>query len=33
MNVNAVESILSFNSGDFKRYDFVTALHPASLLA
>jgi hypothetical protein len=27
------ESILSFNSADFKRYDLVTALHPASLLA
>jgi len=23
---------LSFNSADFKRYDLVTALHPASLL-
>ena len=33
MNVYAVESILSFNSADFKRYDLVTALHPASLLA
>ncbi len=33
MTVYAVESILSFNSVDFKRYDFVTALHPASLLA
>ncbi len=28
-----VESILSFNNADFKRYDLVTALHPASLLA
>ena len=33
MNVYAVESILSFNSADFKRYDRVTPLHPASLLA
>ena len=31
MNVYSVESILSFNSSDFKRYDLVTALHPASL--
>jgi hypothetical protein len=28
----AVESILSLNSADFKRYDLVTALDPASLL-
>ena len=33
MNVYAVESILSFNTADFKRYDLVTALDPASLLA
>jgi predicted nucleic acid-binding protein len=33
MSVYAVESIPSFNSADFQRYDFVTALHPASLLA
>ena len=33
MSVYAVESILSFNSADFKRYDLVAALHPASLLA
>jgi len=32
MNVYTVESILSFNSADFKRYDLVTVLHPASLL-
>jgi predicted nucleic acid-binding protein len=32
MNVYALESILSFNSADFERYDRVTALHPASLL-
>jgi predicted nucleic acid-binding protein len=33
MSVYAVESILSFNSADFKRYDLVTAVHPASLLS
>ena len=33
MSVYAVETILSFNSADFTRYDLVTALHPASLLA
>ena len=33
MNVYAVESILSFNSADSKRYDRVSAIHPASLLA
>jgi hypothetical protein len=32
-NVYAVESILSFNGADFKRYDLVAALHPAILLA
>ncbi len=32
MSVYAVESILSFNSADFGRYDFITALQPASLL-
>jgi predicted nucleic acid-binding protein len=32
MNVYAVESILSFNSADFKRYDLVATVHPASLL-
>jgi predicted nucleic acid-binding protein len=31
MSAYAVESILSFNSADFKRYDLVTALDPASL--
>jgi len=31
MSVYAVESILSLNSADFKRYDLVTALDPASL--
>lgn len=33
MSVYAVETVLSFNSDDFQRYDLVTALHPASLLA
>jgi predicted nucleic acid-binding protein len=32
MKVYAVESILSFNTADFKRYDLITALDPASLL-
>lgn len=32
MSVYAVESLLSFNSDDFKHYGLVTALHPASLL-
>jgi len=32
MSFYAVESILSFNSADFKRYGLVTAL-PPSLLA
>ena len=33
MRVYAVESILTFNSGDFQRYDGISALHPASILA
>jgi len=33
MSVYAVESILSFNNADFERFDLVTTLHPASLLA
>jgi len=33
MSVYAVESILTFNIADFERFDLVTALHPASLLA
>ncbi len=33
MNVYAVESILTFNTGDFKRYSNFTALHPSSMLA
>jgi predicted nucleic acid-binding protein len=32
MSVHAVESILSFNNADFKRYDLITALSPAALL-
>jgi predicted nucleic acid-binding protein len=33
MNVYAVETILSFNTADFQRYDLISTLHPASLLA
>jgi len=33
MNIYTVESILSINVTDFKRYDLITALHPDSLLA
>lgn len=33
MNVYAVESVLTFNAADFKRYSTVTALHPTSVLA
>ncbi len=32
MKVYDVESILSFNTADFKRYDGIAALDPASLL-
>jgi predicted nucleic acid-binding protein len=32
MNVHAVESILTFNTADFKRYSNITALHPTSIL-
>lgn len=31
MNIYAVESVLTFNAADFKRYGSVTALHPSSL--
>jgi predicted nucleic acid-binding protein len=31
MNVYAVESLLTFNAADFKRYSNITALHPSSL--
>ena len=30
MTVYAVESILTFNTADFKRYSNITALHPSS---
>jgi predicted nucleic acid-binding protein len=33
MKVYAVESVLTFNAADFKRYSNITALHPASMLA
>jgi predicted nucleic acid-binding protein len=32
MSVYAVESILTFNVADFKRYGAITALHPTSLV-
>src|SRR5664279_4676500 len=31
MNVYAVESVLTFNTADFKRYSNITALHPSSM--
>lgn len=33
MSVYAVESLLTFNAADFKRYSNIAALHPSSLLA
>ena len=30
MTVYAVESVLTFNTADFKRYSNITALHPSS---
>jgi predicted nucleic acid-binding protein len=33
MSVYTVETILTFNATDFKRYDNVSAIHPASMLA
>ena len=33
MSVYAVESILTFNDVDFKRYNNITAIHPSSALA
>lgn len=33
MNVYSVESVLTFNAVDFKRYSNITALHPSSILA
>jgi predicted nucleic acid-binding protein len=32
-NIYAVESVLTFNAADFKRYKSITALHPSSILA
>jgi len=33
MSVYAVESILTFNDADFRRYGIISAIHPASMLA
>jgi hypothetical protein len=33
MKTYAVESVLTFNAADFKRYGAITALHPSSILA
>ena len=33
MNIYAVESVLTFNAADFKRYSNITALHPSAVLA
>ena len=33
MSVYTVESVLTFNTADFKRYSSITALHPSSMLA
>jgi predicted nucleic acid-binding protein len=33
MRVYAVDSVLTFNTADFKRYSSITALHPSSVLA
>jgi len=32
MNVYAVESLLTFNAEDFKRYSSISVLHPSSVL-
>jgi predicted nucleic acid-binding protein len=32
MNVYAVESLLTFNAEDFKRYSSISAVHPSSVL-
>jgi predicted nucleic acid-binding protein len=32
MKVYAVESILTFNASDFKRYSKITAIHPSSVV-
>lgn len=31
MNVYAIESILTFNDADFKRYREINAIHPSSI--
>ena len=31
MTVYGVESVLTFNTADFKRYSNITALHPSSV--
>jgi len=33
MSVYAIDSVLTFNTADFKRYSDVSAIHPASMLA
>ena len=33
MSVYGVESVLTFNAEDFKRYGSITALHPSAMLA
>ena len=33
MSVYGIESVLTFNTADFKRYSNITALHPSSMLA
>jgi predicted nucleic acid-binding protein len=33
MNVYAVESVLTFNDADFKRYSRITSIHPSSIVA
>jgi predicted nucleic acid-binding protein len=33
MTVYGVDSVLTFNIADFKRYSNITALHPSSLLS
>ena len=32
MTVYAVDSVLTFNAADFKRYNSVIALHPSSVI-
>ena len=33
MSVYGVETVLTFNAADFKRYSNITALHPSSILS